>query len=98
VALNNFAAKHEVDGSQLRRKLPIESSILVEKAAAFKHRCAQRVHEQRVTEFTKVALELQREGITVSRKNLESRTGIFCISRDRAPYRALMLVLQQFHA
>jgi hypothetical protein len=98
VALNNFAAKHEVDGSQLKRKLPIESSILIEKAAAFKHRCAQRVHEQRVTDFTKVALELQREGIAVCRKNLETRTGIFCISRDRAPYRALMLVLQQFKA
>jgi TniQ protein len=95
-SLDSFAARLEVDRSQLRRTLPTESSLLIEKAAAFKHRGAQLLHEQWVSEFTKVALDLRREGITVCRKNVETRSGIFCFKRDRARHRALMLALKQF--
>jgi hypothetical protein len=97
-SLDSFAARLEVDSSQLRRTLPAESSLLIGRAAAFKRLGAQRLYERWVNEFTKAALDLQREGITVCRKNLETRSGLFCFKRNFARLRALRLVLQQFQA
>jgi hypothetical protein len=94
-SLTSFAKKMGVDLSHLRRTLPKESSILVERMAASRDQARRCQYERALAAYAEAARALVAEGRAVRRKSLQTRSGLHVFFRHRERRRALETVLRE---
>ena len=94
--LGSFASSVCVDRNQLREKFPAESEALVRRAAERRRFERSLVESEARGRYRDAAESLKKDGVAVTAKRLQDRSGVLLYRRDNGPRRrALIQVLAE---